>query len=102
MFCEYHEALTLLARELIFTIEEIADSWDIFASDTTTYLVQLRETEFFRIRDEDGIGTEEVYTIFYDSRSDEYIVLMLLKCEDSLFDIVRIHLAMSGDNAWGC
>jgi hypothetical protein len=100
VFCEDHEALTLLARELVLPIEQIAHSGDISAPDSSTDLVELSKSEFFCIRDDDRIGSEEVHTVLYDCGRYEYIVFMLLKREDTIFDVVGVHLPVCRDNSW--
>lgn len=49
MLSEDHESLSLLARELVFPIEEIADSCHISTTDSSTYLVELCEPELLRV-----------------------------------------------------
>ena len=100
MFGKYHESFALLSSELVLPIEKIADSGYILSSYASTDLMELSETKLFGIRYDDRIGSEEVHSIFYDSRREEDIILSPLEGEYTIFDSVRRHLSMCDDYRW--
>ena len=99
MVCERHHTIATLSRNVVFAIEKVADSFDVFATDATTKLVELCESEILRIRDEDRIGSEKTHTILDNSRGEENIEFHCLECMNTVLDLFWLHLAMRGDDA---
>jgi hypothetical protein len=60
--------------------------------------MELRESEFFWIDNNNGIGREEIYPILDNGGSQEDIVFSFFEGVDSIFDLLSRHLTMSDNN----
>lgn len=92
------ESFFFILSELWLTIHEIAVGIDIFSPHSSSELMETRKTELLWIYDDDRICSQEVDSIFYDSRRYEDIVFSLFECMDAVFDLVSVHLTMGDDN----
>lgn len=89
------DAFLSIGCEFSFSVDEIAVSLFIFSTDTATKLMQLRESKIFRIEDDDGIGRQEVYSIFYYGGCEEDVVFSLFECVDAVFYLVSVESSVS-------
>ena len=78
----------------MFSIHEVADSGDILSSDSSADLVELRESEFFGIGDDDRIGSEKIHPVFDHSRREKDIILSMLEFMNPILDHFRRKLTM--------
>ena len=56
------------------------------------------KSEFFRINDNNRIGREKIYPIFYNGSREENIIFSFFECVNSVFNLIPRHLTMSNDN----
>ncbi len=95
------ESFFLVFAELRLAIHQIAIGVSILAADSSSQLMQARETELLWVDDDDRIRREEVDPIFDDGRRQEDIVFSLFERMDTIFDLVSWHLTVSDYYFWG-
>ena len=93
------ESILLIFAELGLAVHQIAVGVGVLASDSSSQLMETRETELLRIDDDDRIGREEVDTIFDDSRREEDIVFSFFECVDPVLDLISWHLSVCYNNS---
>jgi hypothetical protein len=92
------ESFLLIFAELGLAVHQIAIGVGVLASDSSSQLMETRETELLRIDDDDRIGREEVDPIFDDGGREEDIVFSFFECVDAIFDLVTWHLSVSDND----
>jgi hypothetical protein len=92
------ETLFFIFDEFSFSVHEIAVALGILAPNSSSELMELRESEFFWIDNNNGIGREEIYPILDNGGSQEDIVFSFFEGVDSIFDLLSRHLTMSDNN----
>ena len=88
----------LYRGKLSFSVDEIAISLFSLASHSSSELMELSESEVFRIYDDDGIGPEEVHSILDNGRCEKDIVFSFFEGVYPLFDELSWHLSMGDDH----
>ena len=94
------ESFLLVFAELGLAVHQIAVGIGVLASDSSSQLMEARETELLRIDDDDRICREEIDPIFDDSRREEDIVFSFFECVDPVFYLVTCHLTMGNYYFW--
>ncbi len=94
------ESFLLVFAELGLAVHQIAVGIGVLASDSSSQLMETRETELLRIDDDDRIGREEINPIFDDSRREQDIVFSFFECVYPILDLVTWHLSVSDNYFW--
>lgn len=91
MIDDREETFFGIVDETVFMIEEIAESFLVFSSDTTPELVELGETEPGSVIDENGVGIEEIHPVFYDGGRQEYVVFSRFEVDNHVLEFNPVH-----------
>ena len=94
------QSFLLIFAELGLAVHQITVGIGVLASDSSSQLMETRETELLRIDDDDCIGREEINPIFDDSRREEDIIFSFFEGMNSVFYLVTWHLTMGNYYFW--
>ena len=95
---QHLEPLFGICRNRLFGRQgKIAECPDFRAPDTAAQLIKLRQPEHIRTMHKHGIRGRNIKAGFNDRRTDQHVILTVIKGSHNIVELARRHLSMGND-----
>ena len=78
--------------------QQITESLLVASPHTSTHLMQVTQSKVLRLIDNNRIGIRDINSTLNNGSGKQYIVIIIHKTEDNLFQLFGLHLSMTDTN----